>query len=246
MNKEEERKYFELFRKYYPLFPDGIRIHADKPDFLIKSRDRIIGIEVTRFHEIKSSKKFSNEAKDSNERYILDKIQKYFNDSNFLGFMIDIKFNLDNRLIKEDRDIIAKIIFNFLKPKLKTIRTQQKICGYTYKELDIPFDIVAEISLYYTPVLQSSHISSSEYGHIREEIISEIQSIILIKDKKLLKYNDLCNENWLVIYTTLYNGGSFVLPSDKVLQHKYNTLFDKIFFLKSFEKEVYTLKVIKK
>jgi hypothetical protein len=47
--QEAEHYYFEQFRKVYAL-PDGQIDYGDKPDIILNSGTKTIGIEVTRFY----------------------------------------------------------------------------------------------------------------------------------------------------------------------------------------------------
>jgi hypothetical protein len=51
MDKELEKQYLEKFIRAYPQFPEGTIDDSERPDFIVRSEDKNIGIEMCRLYK---------------------------------------------------------------------------------------------------------------------------------------------------------------------------------------------------
>jgi hypothetical protein len=59
MDKKLEKQYLEKFIRAYPQFPKGRIDEAEKPDFIVRQKDRNIGIEICRLYRDLGDDSFS-------------------------------------------------------------------------------------------------------------------------------------------------------------------------------------------
>jgi hypothetical protein len=91
MTRENERSYFERFRKCYKL-PEGAVEYGDKPDVLVVGQS-IIGVEITRFYREPGDVQTSEQRQQPLRNAIVTDAQKLFRDGG--GKNIEIRVNFD-------------------------------------------------------------------------------------------------------------------------------------------------------
>jgi hypothetical protein len=101
---------------------------------------------------------------------------------------------------------------------------------------------VSRISIYKLHTLKSAFVSTTIAGWQQLDMIDTLQEIIDKKSEKFEKYFE-CKQFWLLIHTVPMSAGSFFQPSEETLNYKFTSKFQCVFFLDSFIKKIYELKI---
>src|SRR6202021_1193596 len=96
VNKAVEQFYLEEFRKNFPVFPCGDICPDERPDFLIKSPGRVIGVEVTKyFRDMANAAQTPLQKREAVRRKIMDEANSIADKRGHLQAYVIVYFDLD-------------------------------------------------------------------------------------------------------------------------------------------------------
>lgn len=228
MRSELEKLFFKEFRKFYSGFPVGEIQPTDKPDYIINTGDKKIGIEITQLFVDSLDGKQSNKKRlEILQNQLGEKLCRELESLIPFKFVLSIQFSdFDISLNKID-SIITKCVNH-----IKTIRGLGKFESFSVEnEGDLPDELLS-IEIRY-----GSSLSKSFFSYVGSAILPDlssehIQSILNTKHKKLTDYQE-CNEHWLLIVEDIYLSSSFGENNVKSVKSD----FDKVFLLRRFKDE---------
>ncbi|MCZ2223480.1 MAG: hypothetical protein LC122_07600 [Chitinophagales bacterium] len=254
IKKKKEKVVFDYFRKVYSSFPKGEIIYQDKPDFLIKANDKIIGVEITEaINDTEELTKYKIQVDVANR--VLEKLK------NILKFTFSIDISLNNYCLSNKRreeishklmEICSKEYYNLKNLEGFIIRNyKQPINKISIKERNI----LEKMGYRYLPE-EVDYIYITRYDIDAESWnsqgvafwapafdVGKLSSILEKKEKKLIDYTK-CDEQWLILFCT---GLAYSYYKRFNLNETIDSDFDKIFFIQLNEKllELKTKKRIK-
>lgn len=240
-NKIEEKYYFELFTKCYKDFPTGKVVESESPDFIIKSSNKTIGIELSKIFQKSTHRRLNFQTSDSISDDILFQIKELLVYDKLFQFEVQLSLDINRRMTKKERETFANKIFLIIVKNLQRDKLYTKIVN-DFEDLDNFPEMVSLILLANVPALKEPHVSTlSRYSLLEENMIELLGDIINKKNQKISLYKENCDEQWLLIHTVDMSSGSFFNPSKKSLEHNYFSSFKKVFFLNSLNAKVYKL-----
>jgi hypothetical protein len=240
-SKTEEKYYLDLFKKYFRGFPQGEIKPCERPDFLIINDNKTIGIELTKIYQ-QNSRNLPFPAKDSIANDIVLRIKSLLEKNNHNVYEVHLNLSIDRNLTIKERDLIAKKIFRLVKQRILTSNIPCEIDN-DFEDLEKFPEEVSRISVYKLPNLLSPFVSDAKAGWMQYDMIDLLQETINRKSDKVNQYFS-CKQLWLLIHTVSMSSGAFFNPSEETLNHYYSSCFDRVFYLNSFDKKVYELKLI--
>jgi len=241
MKKKEEKYYLELFKRNYQDFPEGQILESESPDFLISTKGKILGIELTKIFQKSNPKRLSLQASDSIITDIILRIRNLFEMNNLLGYEVHLDFHVDKNIVKELREELAKKLFDVIIEHLPKENGWVEIKNDFENITKYPEE-VSMISVYYSKGLSSINITDSKVGWVKNNMIEDLQKVISQKNSKVSNYLKSCENIWLLIHTISFSSCSFFIPSRETLEHYFDSNFGAVFFLNSFDREVHKLK----
>lgn len=224
MNKETEFFYLERFRDNYANFPDGIICFDEQPDFLIKSNDKIVGIEITHYYrEQTSDTKSPLQQKIAVRRKIVDLAKSIYDEKKLPPLYVHVHFNLhfccSEREVKASAEKIVRLVEQSL-----TKSSDEILC----RRDEIQMSGVDLISV--KRKLKGINRWTAPFGSFVPFVSSQqIQRILDEKNARCEKYRKKCHSIWLVIVMDRFQSASFAQIPEELLKSAYNHLFDSAF-----------------
>lgn len=233
-NSELEEFYLEVFRRFYPSFPNGEIVHSDKPDYIIDTGDKKIGIEITKFFvdniDGKASKKKRLEIL---HNCLGEKLRKELESIVPFKFVLSVQFSKFDFSKNEVEPIVRKCVNH-----IKTIRSLDRFDSIAVEnEGDLPKEI-SSFEVKYAPSYSKSLYAYTDSAILPDLSLELIQNILDNKHKKLINYQE-CNEHWLLIVEDGFYSSRFGENYIESLESD----FDKVFLLRiSKEEKIIELK----
>ncbi len=223
MNKETERFYLDEFKKNYPHFPDGSICPDERPDFLIKCRDEVIGIEVTKiFRDMAGTSQSPLQQREAVRNKIMQKAKEVADQRGLLNAYVFVHFDL-NFCCKnsEIADMASKLV----------LIAEQKFQRSDSLEFIRPHEIeiagIAGLSIQKTK--GSSFWKNPLASFVPTIRSQQLQTILDEKSALTGDYRKKCNKVWLVIVMDRFIASSYSLIPDEIDKIYYKHNFDSAF-----------------
>lgn len=240
MSNDNESFIFKSFIDKYHSFPDGEIIHQDKPDYIVKSNDKVIGIEITEaIIDPVELKRYQLEISITDQ--VLDKLKDKLPFTFEITVHIikdaDLTFKKRRKAIDELVELCFKDAYNLRNlqyyrvhdfgASIDTfpIEIQKEILSNGYGNLP---EGIKEVSIGRYDSVSTSWNSQSTAMMVPHFTSERLQRILNEKEKKLENYMT-CDEHWLLIW------GSGMPRSyyyNVEIKEPINTKFDKVFFIR--------------
>lgn len=225
MNKSLEMKYLKEVEKIYPDFPEGKLLCSERPDFLLESKDEIIGIEITRLIRQQNNSEIEDRGIEAKQRKVVNIAKKKFEAKYLIPLSVSVNWryhnNLSGKLIDLLADELVKIVENYIP---EDIFEQLVIKNNDFYSSDL-INYCYYISI---ERWQNSSCWVSENPASPPLSPSEIEERILKKNQKLERYNKSCEEMWLIIIVEGIDSSSIGDIGENVINHNFNSPFDKL------------------
>ncbi|MDE2431144.1 MAG: hypothetical protein KGM99_20675 [Burkholderiales bacterium] len=238
--KNTERFHFSQFQKLYDHFPKGDVVDDDKqerPDFLIKTDQKVIGVELTRIQANQGDINNKTAAAQSNAEQIAPEAQKFYAEMIAPSVQVSMYFH-DSELVKMSVSERAKV--------------GQRIAQLVYKYCPAPdsanHDICDDMGLNEIPSCVTN-INVSRIKGLRPTLfqspraswvaVANAQDIYFVlnnKESSVSDYLKKCDEIWLVIILDAHQ--TFTWRSEISCSEKIKSNFNKIFLLSSFRNKL--------
>ncbi len=240
--KQLEILLMDYFRERMGTFPKGKLEPAESPDFILTFKNfQKIGIELTRLNPGNADLPDGPQLEIIREReHLIELVKNVF--ENKLPHKLFVKFLFsDDVLIASERQMMVALqIAGLIELALK----KMKPGGFfqiSLHESELPPGM-SEILIVGHPALEVSVWERSNKLGISNDVVDDIKTAIHKKDAKLKLYQkQRLNYYWLLITTDRLRGvKSFNLP-DKIMNHKFQSLFQHVFLFDLIKSEVYEL-----
>lgn len=242
--KKDRREWgiIRMFRSSYPYFPIGELEKSEAPDFLIRSGEKLIGIELTELKYEREDKQFNLRAHEDFLTYMMEDAQRIVEEKCQYKLMVEVLFSEEISptvlMVNDEAQVlvrqglaesVAKIVLDNIPESTGLKYKIDRSSKYGYQTLH--------------PKIQSITVSnvtgrwyeSFWYAAIATKVkplsISSVSQRLVAKNCKLKKYNPICDEQWLVIIqnsflmSSSYNSAT----AEEALSHVYRSDFDKVF-----------------
>lgn len=243
MKKNKEYSHLERFKKIFDNFPDGEIDCSEKPDFIVKSNNTQIGIEVTELYRDRDSEKASKLKKqESLEERVCTILQSKLNENWFYSDHFDIHFH---------KNFDRKRVNGLVEDCIKSIKSHMQMLNRS-KSFDtqlvndcrlLPFEVD---SIIVNHDQNSKELSVMCVGadNVPGMNKNHILSILEDKNEKLMNYQN-CDAHWLLIVQPPTLSGSFA-GAEMVKKISFKTSFDRVFILDKLEGSYFELIIEKK
>jgi hypothetical protein len=233
--KETERYHVEHFRQSLVNFPCGTILNSEEPDFLLDHQGMIkLGIEVT---ELYRKTKHNRTPMQAFEKLMEQVIQRAFSihqAKNGPVLAVRVHLALGSKFRKSDvselASRLAEIVFS------NPVEVGEKI-DVRNDGLDLdsfPKEIVV-IRINRSPFRKKALWTPTQVAFIPRLSVTELQSRIDHKNKRVEFYKQKCEHLWLLIVHSLpYSLASTFEDSEEALQHRYSASFERVFLFDSF------------
>ena len=237
-HKETEKFYLPRFKELCPEFPDGDIEDSEPPDFLVRSSDGIVGIELTRLFNPnpigrKKRKGVFLRAVEAERDKIVDRIKEYYISQGGDPLRVSIHFSgdvIDKNSIK-DKDL--ECVATMIKRKRPQVGSTTFLDDDLERNENFP-DWLAHISIFGLNQGEENFWTAPGSACIPTLAAEEIQKRITEKEEKYPSYREKCSSAWLVLMTRVEKGlGTHVKFSTEVWNHRYETFFEQVWIFQN-------------
>lgn len=233
---EEKKFYFNFFKEIYPNFPEGgildnrkKKSPFNKPDFSVKTKDGIIGREMTNIFRNTSLDNFSLKQVEAERIKILDNARKICEKDKVPPLIVDVFFNFSTVRNKRS-NIVAEALAKLVKNNCPDPEKGFEAINEYENTLNLPEEIYS-VRIFRTIILTQHFWSAPEANFVQTDFVKELQWRIDEKNKKFPEYIKNCDQCWLIIYATGLAPSSFFFISDETKNHIYPSRFDKSIYM---------------
>ncbi len=244
LQKARERAYLQRFRENLADFPEGEIVPSEHPDFLIKTQPRWIGIELTEYvqepHEDRGSPMRAQER--TEDKVLLTASQQH--QSNGLPpVAVHVLWHphqaLGRRRIQELAAALADLVQRHL-PETGHNVTIRRRRHPAWRSL--PQEVA------YLSVDRRINFSKNSWTFVRGGWVPtltppQLQKLMQNKEAKVPSYRQQCREVWLLIVARGFEPSTFGDLGPEVEGYRFDSGFDRVFFLHHFDGFVKELRV---
>ncbi len=224
MNKETERFYLDKFKENFPGFPKGTVCPDERPDFLVKTEQGVVGIEITEFfRDMADAIQSPLQQREAVRRKIMEQANAFADKRGFLVAYVFVHFDLNFNCKASEISIIASKLVEVAEGRFQIGQNDEYIRRH---EIQIPG--IAALSLKRTR--GSTSIWRAPLGSFVPTMNpQQIQDILDQKNCRCDEYGKKCDEIWLVIVMDRFRASSFALIPEGVANSVYAHRFDSAF-----------------
>lgn len=260
-DKRDRREWaiMTLFAENYTRFPIGDIVKSERPDFLLRANNKLIGIELTELKYERRDTEFNLRAHEDYLSSIMLRAQQLFEQRSKLTLVVDVHFKdevsqairTDSTLQQNNAHLIAEglseSIANIVADNLPEATGKHYIVDRNYKYGDINLPSIID-SLHITNVtgrLTDPLWYASISTRVKPLSVDSINQRIDDKSQKLPNYQR-CDQNWLIIIQNSFLMSSHYDPiaANRALKHKYRTIFNRVFVFERSQASVTELSLI--
>jgi hypothetical protein len=238
-NKTQERKFAEVFRSAFSDFPEGELVldhEQERPDLILKTADRKIGIEVTRIlHE--ELRRGESEC----ERMVAA-ARAIYEQRNLPNLHVAVHVGRNEPFNMANRPRFASTLANLVAANIPGSNGLLEVQNDWSDAEVFPYEIDS-ILILRNPVLTVNHWNAGQAGFILENFIEALQRVLDSKESRFVGYDTSCDEQWLLIVAENGSPSAAFDPSTATLAHSYTSSFDRVFFLDLFKSNVRELNI---
>jgi len=235
-NEREQYSHIMRFRESFSDFPEGLLCFDDNPDVLVKTSDRMLGIEHTRLY-------WGNlKEQESLEQRIVDRAREMYEASGGPPLAVNVLFDPKVRLGVREIDSIAASLNRLVCRYVPNVGGRFDLEGWRFasRELSRAFrrifiDRPSDPCEILWGVGRGGAVPHLSPDSLRESIQG--------KESKVGRYFEKCSKIWLLIVEDGFAPSSYFVISDEVEKEIYKSKFDRIFLFRNFSREVIELKV---
>lgn len=241
LKKHREEAVLAQFRQLYKNFPQGHHRPAERPDFIVQSTQRLLGVELTQIHELSREDDQIAHRYEARVDQILYMAKKQYDLNEEPDCYISIVFNLEKIAEYTDDDIIARLTTILLRylpnrgdivvvdlPSLGLLHD----CPFIHRILIYTYPTDSDVgAIFYSP--RSLWLSKIGRSHLERSLNA--------KEKKYPSYREAADEVWLLMELNGYFSANEVYNLEQLCKGLYASSFTKAFVLCSFENRLFEL-----
>jgi len=260
--KKDRREWtiMNLFAESCSCFPIGKVEKSECPDFIVTTQHKKIGIELTELKYERRDTKFNMRAHEDFLSGIMLRAQMIYDKKHELVLVVDVHFsdNIAPDIVlspdSDDADLLrvglSESIAKIVEDNLPEATGKKYIVDRMskYGDINLPKVIESVHIINMTGRLEEALWYASISTRVKPLSVESIAQRIEDKNQKMLKYDDTCDEQWLLIIQN-----SFLMSSQydpvavkRALKHRYSSRFKRVFVFERSEAHVTELNVIRK
>lgn len=261
-SKKDRREWtiMNLFAESCSCFPIGKVEKSECPDFIVTTEQKRVGIELTELKYERRDKEFNMRAHEDYLSGIMLRAQTIYDKKHELVLVVDVHFsdNIAPEIVmspdSDDADLLrvglSESIAKIVEDNLPEATGKKYIVDRMskYGDINLPKVIEAVHITNVTGRMSDALWYASISTRVKPLSVESIAQRIDDKNHKMLKYDNTCDEQWLLIIQN-----SFLMSSQydpvmvkRALKHRYSSRFKRIFVFERSEGRVTELNVIRK
>jgi hypothetical protein len=232
VKKARERAYLERFRENFADFPEGEGVSFEHPDFLIKTQSRRIGIELTEYHVQEPDEGWGSpmRAREGTEDMVLRTASRLYQSKGLPPVAVHVLWHPHQALRSRSIPELAADLANLVLEHLPEPGHEAAIRRSHPAWRSLPQEVTS------LSVDRRINFSKNSWTSVRGAFVptltpSELQKIMRGKEAKVPTYRRQCREVWLLIVARGFEPSTHVDIGSEVESYRYESGFDRVFFL---------------
>lgn len=231
--KEMERHQLDSFKRSWPDFPDCKIEEREEPDFLLRCKERTIGIELTELYWEAPAVGMPMQARETLLQRIVDRACRMYQAKGLPAVHVSVHFNHWFSPSKSDVYRLADVIEAWAEKMLPVppVRGARFEESYDHENRDYFPEEILSLSLQVWPEGYETSFSSPSAHFIPELEEKDICRTLQLKESKVVRYREACDETWLLINSDFGPLSTFFERNDEVFRSAFLSSFDRVFFM---------------
>jgi hypothetical protein len=249
MNRQKQRElaFINELRGLLADFPVEEVHPFETPDALLQCSDRILGIEVVEYVRGQNQGLHGSMVrKRENDRQRVASIARRVFENRFqCNLIVYLLWNSNIELLPADVQELGRELGDLISQRLEEV--PEAIHSPIAIEIGDDWESLLARSIVHVDVMRtngSALWSAVEAGFIGTDA-SEIAALIEKKNDKASEYRRKCDELWLLIVADGSNISSNVDIDRHLMEHSFETVFDRVLFYRRFEYDVIELRIMR-
>lgn len=245
LQKAREQAYLQRFCENLVDFPEGEVIPSEHPDFLVKAQPRWIGIEITEYHveEPDEHRGSPMRAQEGSEDKVLRTASEQHRSKGLPPVVVSLLWNPHQALSFRRKQELAAVLADFVQEHLPETGHSVHIHRRRHPAgRSLPQEVAS------LTIVRRKSISKNSWTSVRGAFVPtlappELQKIMRNKEAKVPSYRRQSGEVWLLIVARGFEPSTHVDIGPEVEGYRFETCFDRVFFLHHANEYVAELRV---
>lgn len=245
--KEREEHFLNRVKSVYPGFPDG-EIHAltgkqEPPDFLVKSKDRVVGIELVDYIRGQGAEGSPLRHEETRRENVIKKAQEEFETEAQLPMEVLFLWHGRFYLSKMKRPALDRLAHDIALLVEGKIPQESHYATYIDRRAlrgSSADGVIVKISITRLRAGACGHWASTETGYT-DLYPPEVQQLISSKERNFDRYKGKCDSVWLVIIASAEHVSSIPDIRQEVKEHVFRSQFDRVLLYRDWDRSIMTL-----
>jgi len=227
-----ESGHFKLFRTKVADFPEGEVRHEDEPDFLIFTQSRVLGVELRQVFRPSSKLAPAMQELESIREDVVAEAQENCELRGLPPLLVDVGFANHGPLPKAPRRDLGRVLACVAAQRIPDAGESNEIEPRAFRR-ELPAE-VNRLSITRLPNGHRHRWTFLEAGMVQVDTRALFQEAIFEKALLLEKYLRRCDRCWLLLAANALRPSSFIDPDEASVRHRYESPFDRTYFLSCF------------
>jgi len=224
VSKESELFYLERFKENFSNFPQGDICPDESPDFLVKSGNGIIGVELTDFYrQVSSETPLPLQAREKVRQRIISQAKSIYDESGFAPVWAFAYFDGNFQCRASEIQSVAERLVQLAKCSLLEQENEKN-----WARDDIQINGIHSLSVKRS-IMAKSYWRAPLATFVPEVKPQQLQKILDKKSALSEDYRRKCKKVWLVIVMDRFRASSFSLIPEGFAEHAFSHKFDSAF-----------------
>ena len=233
MTRSQDDYVFKAFKDLYAKFPPGQCIRTEQPDYIVKTIDKIIGVEITQiFVDNYIHKSINQKRVESLQSMFGEKLCEKLEQIVPFNFVLSIDFSPKDFSQNEIDRIVLNCINYF-----KSVQFPKEFVSIDVDNFGQLPDEIDSINFFHYPSPQKSFFSQSAGGVLPDLTLQHLKVVLDKKHQALQRYEQ-CDEHWLLIEEGTFSSDSF----GDISIEEFETDFQSVFLYRHAKGEIVQLK----
>lgn len=235
-----ERQYLDAVRVLLADFPLGDILEREQPDFLVRTSDRVIGIEITELHRVNDGQPVSMQGREAIRDQIVQRAKALYDCDGLppIDCCVHLK---DLSYRRTEIEPLAAKITELAKRNIPPEGTLAKCEQYDWVNREYFPEEVDSIRVARFAGLAESFFGTAGSAWAEPLTPDTLRAVIETKDGKIDEYLRQCDEVWLVIVTDSRTISTWFNSADQVKAAAFMTRFARVIILRNFGRELIEL-----
>lgn len=240
--KDIERWQLDRFASICPTFPAGPIISSEEPDFIVVTKKRKIGIELTDLYWQTINSELPRQSQETLWSRIVNVAERDYSKSGLTPLYVTVTFNQKSSLKKKDVERISTGVFDVVIRNVP-LPGQNSVEEYDWDNRMYFPEEIARISVCNIKSMTESFFCVSSTAFIPTLSSEDISRIMSSKESKLEQYMNACDEVWLLVNYDCTPFSTFFKIDESVISLAYDSGFNRVFFMGHQTPKIYELNI---